>query len=124
VSFSGVMPPTARASRFVESIVVSRWGEPVTVGPPAASVPLATISAGSTTTTHPSWSEQEADLPPIGDYALIGGVAAVVSYVLTFPLRRLAARYRSSPRRTSVACTLSSSPMVAGSPCSSRSWPR
>jgi hypothetical protein len=53
VSFSGVMSATARASRFVESIVVSRWGEPVTVVPPASSVPLARISAGSTTTTQP-----------------------------------------------------------------------
>jgi hypothetical protein len=32
---------------------VSRWGEPVTVVPPASSVPLARISAGSTTTTQP-----------------------------------------------------------------------
>lgn len=31
-------------------------------------------------------------MPPIGDYVLIGGVAAVVSYFLTFPLRKLAAR--------------------------------
>lgn len=51
VSFNGVTPASAHASRFVESIVVSRWGEHVTVVPPASSVPLATISAGSTTTT-------------------------------------------------------------------------
>ncbi len=31
-------------------------------------------------------------MPPIGDYALIGGIAAVCSYLLTFPLRRLATR--------------------------------
>jgi UDP-GlcNAc:undecaprenyl-phosphate GlcNAc-1-phosphate transferase len=31
-------------------------------------------------------------LPPIGDYAIIGAVAAVCSFLLTFPLRRLAAR--------------------------------
>jgi UDP-GlcNAc:undecaprenyl-phosphate GlcNAc-1-phosphate transferase len=31
-------------------------------------------------------------VPPIGDYALIGGIAAVCSYLLTFPLRRLATR--------------------------------
>ncbi len=31
-------------------------------------------------------------MPPIADYALIGGIAAAVSYVLTVPLRRLAAR--------------------------------
>src|SRR5208283_1360132 len=32
-------------------------------------------------------------MPPIGDYALIGGIAALCSYLLTFPLRRLAARF-------------------------------
>jgi len=31
-------------------------------------------------------------VPPIGDYALVGGIAAVCSYLLTFPLRRFAAR--------------------------------
>ena len=31
-------------------------------------------------------------MPPIGDYALIGGIAAVCSYLLTFVFRRLAAR--------------------------------
>ena len=31
-------------------------------------------------------------MPPIGDYALIGGIAAVCSYLLTFPLRRIAKR--------------------------------
>ena len=32
-------------------------------------------------------------MPPIGDYALVGGIAAVCSYLLTFPLRRLATRF-------------------------------
>jgi UDP-GlcNAc:undecaprenyl-phosphate GlcNAc-1-phosphate transferase len=32
-------------------------------------------------------------VPPIGDYALVGGIAAVCSYLLTFPLRRLATRF-------------------------------
>ena len=31
-------------------------------------------------------------MPPIGDYAVVGGIAAVCSYLLTFPLRRFAAR--------------------------------
>ncbi|MGA2530970.1 MAG: MraY family glycosyltransferase [Acidimicrobiales bacterium] len=31
-------------------------------------------------------------MPPIGDYAIIGGIAAVLSFLLTFPLRRLATR--------------------------------
>ncbi len=53
VSFSGVTPATAGTSRFVESIVVSRWGEPVEVARPLFSVPLATIRPGGTTTTQP-----------------------------------------------------------------------
>ena len=32
-------------------------------------------------------------MPPIHDYALIGGIAAVSTYILTFPLRWLAARF-------------------------------
>ena len=31
-------------------------------------------------------------MPPIGDYALVGGVAAACSFLLTFPLRHLAKR--------------------------------
>jgi len=31
-------------------------------------------------------------VPPLGDYALVGGIAAVGAYLLTFPLRRIAAR--------------------------------
>lgn len=33
-------------------------------------------------------------MPPLGAYGLVGGVAAVVSYLATFPMRRLAARWR------------------------------
>jgi len=53
IRFSGVAPATASSSRFVESLVVSRWGEPVHVSPPASSVPLATVTKGVTTTTQP-----------------------------------------------------------------------
>jgi len=31
-------------------------------------------------------------VPPLGDYALVGGIAAVGAYLLTFPLRRIATR--------------------------------
>jgi len=33
-------------------------------------------------------------MPPISDYAIVGGVAAVVTYLATFPIRKLAARWR------------------------------
>ena len=51
IAFHGLMPPTAGASRFTVSLVVSRWGEPVHVVPPPSSVPLATILKDTTTTT-------------------------------------------------------------------------
>jgi hypothetical protein len=53
VAFSGVMPATASAARFVENLVVSKWGEAVHVVAPAFSVPLATILKSTTTTTPP-----------------------------------------------------------------------
>ena len=53
VAFNGVMPATASATRFVENLVVSKWGEAVHVVPPVSSVPLATILKTSTTTTQP-----------------------------------------------------------------------
>ena len=53
VAFSGMMPATASATRFVENLVVSNWGEAVHVVPPASSVPLATILKTTTTTTQP-----------------------------------------------------------------------
>ena len=53
VSFSGVVPPTATTTRFVNTIVVSRWGEPVHVAPPGSSTPLSLIPGGVTTTTQP-----------------------------------------------------------------------
>jgi len=48
IRFSGVAPPTATSSRFVDSMVLSRWGEPVHVVAPASSVPLATITQPTT----------------------------------------------------------------------------
>jgi hypothetical protein len=51
IAFHGVMPATAGAGRFAASLVVSGWGEPVHVAPPASSVPLATILKDTTTTT-------------------------------------------------------------------------
>jgi hypothetical protein len=53
IAFNGVMPATANATRFVENLVVSNWGEAVRVVPPAFSVPLATILKSTTTTTQP-----------------------------------------------------------------------
>ena len=53
VSFSGVVPPTATTTRFVNTIVVSGWGEPVHVAPPGSSTPLSLIPGGVTTTTQP-----------------------------------------------------------------------
>jgi hypothetical protein len=51
IAFNGVMPATAGSGRFEVSLVVSRWGEPVHVTPPASAVPLATILRDTTTTT-------------------------------------------------------------------------
>lgn len=51
--FSGVAPATASSSRFAETLIVGRWGEPVHVTPPASSVPLATVTKSVTTTTQP-----------------------------------------------------------------------
>jgi len=54
VRFSGVTPGSAAAPRFVESIVLSRWGEPVKVAPPSSSTPLSVIAGeAAPTTTQP-----------------------------------------------------------------------
>jgi len=49
--FSGVVPVTATAGRFVDDLAVSKWGEAVRVAPPASAVPLSQILKATTTTT-------------------------------------------------------------------------
>jgi len=53
IRFDGVVPATATSPRFVDTIAVSRWGEPVAVTRPASAVPLAAISGSVPTTTLP-----------------------------------------------------------------------
>ena len=53
LSFSGVVPATPQATRFVNNIAVSGWGEAVQVTPPSSSTPLALITGNAPTTTQP-----------------------------------------------------------------------
>jgi len=53
VEFAGVVPASSKTSRFVDNMVVSRWGEAVHVVAPPASVPLSVILKSTTTTTQP-----------------------------------------------------------------------
>jgi hypothetical protein len=49
--FSGVVPATATSSRFVDNLVVTKWGEAVRVAPPVSAVPLSQVLRTTTTTT-------------------------------------------------------------------------
>lgn len=51
IGFSGVVPATSNAGRFVDNLAVSKWGEVVRVAPPTSAVPLSQILKSTTTTT-------------------------------------------------------------------------
>lgn len=53
VRFLGVVPPSSKTPRFSDDLVVSKWGEAVSVTPPPFAVPLSTILNSTTTTTQP-----------------------------------------------------------------------
>jgi hypothetical protein len=53
VLFSGVEPKSAKTGLYTASFAVGKWGEPVHVVPPTASVPLSTVLKSPTTTTRP-----------------------------------------------------------------------
>jgi hypothetical protein len=53
VRFSGAAG-TIGSDQFLETTVLSRWGEPVSVTAPRTSVPLSTITSAGTTTTQPT----------------------------------------------------------------------